>query len=91
MLALDGGDDVLRIGAPDKGCRALVVLRDEAFAGGLQGDHGMEDAALELSAAQLGEQAVHRVEPRRPGGGETEGPARVMSTAVRKSATGAVS
>ena len=64
MPALNGGDDVLRIGAPDEGCRALVVLRDEVFDGCLQGDHGMEDAALEFSAAQLGEEALDRVEPR---------------------------
>jgi hypothetical protein len=69
MPALDGGDDVLRIGLPDEGLGGLVVLLDEVVDGGLQGDDGMEDAALQLSAAQLGEEALDGVEPskaRRP-------------------------
>ena len=69
MPAFDGGDDVFGIGLPDERRGALVVLLDEVVDGGLQGDHGMEDAALELSAAQLGEEALDRVEPskaRRP-------------------------
>ena len=69
MPAFDGGDDVFGIGLPDERRGALVVLLDEVVDGGLQGDHGMEDAALELSAAQFGEEALDRVEPskaRRP-------------------------
>ena len=63
MPALDGGDDFLWISAPDEGCRSLVVLLDEVVDGGLQGDDGMEDAALELSSAQLGEEALDGVQP----------------------------
>ena len=77
MPTLDGGNDLFRIGAPDEWPWALVVLLDEVIDGGLQGDDGMEDAALQLSPAQLGEEALDGVEPRSRGGGEMEGPARV--------------
>ena len=62
---------------PDEGPGALVVLLDEVLDGGLQGDERGEDAALELSAGQLGEEALDGVEPRGRGGREVEGPARV--------------
>jgi len=70
MPALHGGDDVLRIGAPDEGCGSLVVLRDEIVDHGLQGDHGVEDAALQLSAARLSASvmtALRRASPVRGG------------------------
>ena len=77
MPALHGGDNSLRIGAPDEGCRALVVLLDEVVDGGLQRDHGMENTALELSTAQLGEEALDRVQPGGGGRREMERPTRV--------------
>jgi hypothetical protein len=52
-------------------------LRNEVIDGGLQGDDGMEDASLQFSAAELGEEALDRVEPRSGCRGEVEGPARV--------------
>jgi len=49
MPAFGGGDDGLGIGLPDEGLGALVVVLDEVLDGGLQGDEGMEDAALQLA------------------------------------------
>jgi hypothetical protein len=58
-----GGDDVPGIGFPDERLGALVMLLDEVVDGALQGDRRMEDAALELSAAQLGKEALDGIEP----------------------------
>ena len=51
------------------GLGALVVALDEVVDGGLQGDEGVEDAAVELATGELGEEALDGVEPRRRGGG----------------------
>jgi hypothetical protein len=74
---LRSGDDGLGIGLPDERLGVLIVLFDEVFDGCLKRDDKVEDAALEFSAAQLGEEAVDRVEPRGGGRCEMEGPARV--------------
>ena len=63
MPALDGGDDVLRIDPPDEGLGSLVVLLDKVVDRGLQGDDGMEDAPLQLSATQFVEALQMKVEP----------------------------
>ena len=58
------GDNVIGIGAPDEGfCIADVVFADEAIDGGLEVDDGVEDAVLEPSCHQLGEEAFDRVQP----------------------------
>ena len=77
MPTLGSSDDVLRIGLPDEGPAALIVLLDQLFDGGLQGGDSMEDAAQQLSPAQLGERALDGVEPRRRSWSEMETPARV--------------
>ena len=41
-----------------------VVLVDEAIDRGLKVDDGMEDAALQASARELGQEALDRVQPR---------------------------
>lgn len=67
--AVDAGDGVFGIGFPHEWRWALVVLIDEVVDGRLPSDHGMKkDAALELAAAGLGEEALYGVEPRRQSG-----------------------
>lgn len=61
--ALDGGDDFVGIGGPGEGLGLLVVLGEEAVDGGLEVDDGVEDAAFQAPFRQLGEEALHRVEP----------------------------
>ncbi len=61
------------IGGPDEGLGHLVCLFDEAFDGRLQLDDGSEDAALQALLGELGEVALHGVEPRAGGGREVEG------------------
>ena len=47
--APDGGDDFIRIGGPDEGVWALVVLGEEAVDGGLKIDERVEYASFEAS------------------------------------------
>jgi hypothetical protein len=49
-----------------------VVLGEVAVDGGLKVDDGVEDAALEASLRQLGEEAFDRIEPRARGWREVE-------------------
>jgi hypothetical protein len=42
---------------------------------GMSQDEGAEDAALEAALCELGEEALHGVEPGRRGSGEVESPA----------------
>ena len=58
MPTSDSGDDLLGIGLPDERARLLIVLGYEAIDGGLQVDDGVEDAILQASAGQLGEEAL---------------------------------
>ena len=62
-----GGDDGVGIGGPDEGFGALIVLGEVAVDGGLEVDQGMEHAAFEAAAGQLGEEALDGIQPR--GGG----------------------
>ena len=62
-------DDGLGIGSPDEGLRLLVVDVDEAVDRLLQVDERMEDAMLEPSSGELGEEALDGIQPskaRRP-------------------------
>jgi hypothetical protein len=61
--ASDGGDDLIGIGGPDEGFGVIVRLSNEAFDRALEIDEGSEDAALETSLAQLGEEALDSIEP----------------------------
>ena len=60
MPSSDGGDDAVWVGGPGKGPGVCVGLGDEAVDGGLQVDDGAEDAALEATSAELGEEALNR-------------------------------
>ena len=61
-----------------KGLGLSVCLGDEAVDGDLEINDGSEDAALEASARELGEEAFDRIEPGRRGRGEVERPARML-------------
>ena len=63
------------IGGPDEGLAIGIVFLDEAIDGGLKVDDGAEDAALQPSSGQLGEEALDGVEPGGRGRGEVECPA----------------
>ena len=60
-----------------KGFGCLVVVGDEAVDGGLEIDDALEDAALEATLGEDGEEALDGVEPAGGGRGEVEGPARM--------------
>ena len=60
--ASDGGDDFIRIGGPDEGFGAFVVLIQEAVDGGLKVDERMEDAAFEPAVGQPGEETLDGIE-----------------------------
>ena len=53
------------------------MLLDEAVDGGLEIDDGAEDAVLQASAGQLGEEALDGIQPGTRGRDEVEGPARM--------------
>jgi hypothetical protein len=72
MPAFDGGDDFVGLGGPCEGCRHQVCFLNEAVDGGLEIDDGAEDAALQSSPGELGEEAFHRVEPGAGGRREVE-------------------
>ncbi len=61
--APDGGDDFIRIGGPDEGLWAFVVLGEEAVDGGLKVDERMEDAAFEAAVGQPSEETLDGIEP----------------------------
>lgn len=63
MPRLCGGDEGPWLGFPDEGPWALLVLLDGILDGRLRVDDGMEDAALKLAAAELGEEALDRHPP----------------------------
>jgi hypothetical protein len=77
MPASDGGDDFVGIGDPMEGFGLSVVIDQEAIDGFLKVGDGSEDAALEATLGQDGEEALDRVEPRGRGRREVEGPARM--------------
>ena len=75
---LNGGEDAFGVGGPDEGFGIGVGLGHEAVDGELQVDDGLEDAALETLACELGEEAFNGVKPGRRGRGvKWKVPARV--------------
>ena len=66
MPSLDGGDDFLGAFRPDEGLWVEIVVGQEAVNGGLEIDDAFEDAALEPSLGENGEEAFDGIEP---GGG----------------------
>lgn len=74
---VNAGDDAVGIGGPDEALGRLVVLSDKAVDGGLQIHDAAEAGSPQAFGCQLGEEALHRVQPRRRGGREMEYPPRV--------------
>ncbi len=73
MPSSDCGDYFIGIGGPGEGLRFGIVFENEAIDGGLQVDHGHEDAALQAALGELGEEALDGVEPGSRSRGEVEG------------------
>ena len=73
--AIDGSDDFVGIGGPDKGLWFIVCLGKEAIDGGLEFDDGAEHTALEAAAGQLGEVSFDCIQPGGGCRGEVEGEA----------------
>ena len=63
MPTFGSGDDFVWIGGPDEGLWLLIMVGDEAVDGGLQVDDALEDAALETTLGEDGEEALDGVEP----------------------------
>ena len=61
--APNGGDDFIGVSGPGEGLRIGVGLGQEAIDGGLEVDDRAEDAALQPSSGELGEEALDRIEP----------------------------
>ena len=75
LPALDGVDNAIGIGGPDEGFWVPVGLGDEAFDCRLKIDDRVEDASLQASPGELGEEALDGVQPGARRRYEVEGPA----------------
>ena len=58
------GNDIVWIGSPSEGFRIFVGFREEAIDGGLEVDEGVEDAALDPTSSEFGEETLDGVQPR---------------------------
>jgi hypothetical protein len=58
--SLDGGDDFVWIGRPCEGLRVGVGFGHQAVDCGLEIDEGVENTALQLTLAELGEKPRRR-------------------------------
>jgi hypothetical protein len=65
MPAFDGGDDFVWIGDPLDGFRIGVVVFEKPVDGGLEIDDRTEDATLEATLRQGGEEPLDRIEPKK--------------------------
>ena len=72
MPSSDGGDDFVRVGSPCEGLWLCVGFGEEAIDCGLEVDDGSEDAALQATPGQLGEEALDGIEPGGRGRREVE-------------------
>ena len=63
LPSLDGIDDAIWICSPDEGLWVLVGLDDEAFDCLLKIDDRVEDASLQASPGELGEETLDGVQP----------------------------
>lgn len=75
---VSGSNNGIRVGAPKEGLGlAVIVLGDKAVDGALEIDDGAEHAMPQAPAGELGEEALHRVQPRARGGRGVNDSARV--------------
>lgn len=72
MPAFDGGNDGVGIFGPGKWLWRLVVLGEVSIDGGLKVNDASEDAALEPTLCEDGEEALNGIEPGGRGRGEVE-------------------
>src|SRR5208337_3402787 len=79
MPTFDGGDDFVWVLGPSEGLWGLVMFGQVAIDGGLEVGNTCEDAALEPTLGEDGEEALDRVEPRGGCRCEVEGEARMAS------------
>lgn len=63
MSSRDGSDDVIRISRPGERLGTRIGFSHVAVDGLLKIGHRPEHSALEPLARELGEEALHRVEP----------------------------
>src|ERR1017187_3746016 len=77
MPASDGGDDFVGVGDPMEAFGLSVVVDQEAIDGFLKVSDGSDDAALEATLGQDGEEPLEGIEPRGRGWREVEGPSRM--------------
>jgi len=63
LPSFDSGEDAGGVGSPDEGFGVGIGFLDEAVDGGLQIDDRAEHAALQAPPGELGEEALHRVQP----------------------------
>jgi hypothetical protein len=82
MPTFGGGDDGFGIGVPGERSGLLIVVLDEAVDRLLEGDDRVEHAAFEPAAAELGEEALDRVQPGARGRGKVEDPAGMRAARV---------
>ena len=78
LPSFDSGEDAAWACGPHERVGIGICLGDEALDSCLEFCDGSEHAAFEPSVGKLGEEAFDGVEPRRRGGREVEGPARVL-------------
>lgn len=79
MPSINAGDDPAWIGGPHEGLRVVVGFREEAVNGDVEIVDGAEDAALQPSSGELGEEALDGIEPGARGRGEVEDEPRVAA------------
>ena len=72
-----GGDDLIWVFGPEEGSGRLIVLGQEAVDRGLKIGDGPEHTAFQPPLRELGEEALHGIEPGARGWGEVEYPARM--------------
>ena len=75
--AVDGRDDLVWVGGPDEGLGVMVGLFEIAVDGGLQIDNGAEDAALQSSLGERGDEGLDGIQPGTGSRREVEGEARM--------------
>ena len=63
MPTFDSGDDFVGLDRPSEGLWHLIGLVEEAVDGSLEVDHGSKDTTFQSLLGELGEEALHGIEP----------------------------
>ena len=78
MPASDSGDDLVGVLGPAEGSRVCVGFGEKAIDSSLEGDEGVEHAALQPPFGQFGKEALDGIDP-----GETAGLRRDAEVGVK--------